>query len=344
MKKITTVLMVLMATLTFAQGSPVGHLTIFSEDGDKFYVILNGEQQNDIPQTNIRIEDLNQPYYNARIQFEDKSLMDITTNNMMIADIDGIMSDVTYKIKRDKNKKGKMKMNFFSSIPVRPDFVPPSNVYVMHYGQPRPAPVQTQTVVVQQQAPQTVVVQQTPPVRGGSVTQTTTTTTTSGGDNINANINVGGINMGFSINDNMGGGSVTQTTTTTTSSSSSHGNHNGGEFQNPRPVVTTPTPVGCPGRSCMRPADYNAALATLKKQAFEDSRLKTAKQIVAVNCLNVDQVIEIANLFSFEDNKLEFAKYAYDFCIEPRNYFKVNGIFSFSSNADELSEYVQSRQ
>lgn len=332
MKKITTLLMVVMATMTFAQGSPFGHLTIFSEDGDKFYVILNGERQNDIPQTNIRIEDLNQPYYNARIQFEDRTLMDITTNNMMIADVDGIMSDVTYKIKRDKNKKGKMKMNFFSSIPVRPDFVPPSNVYVMHYGQPRPAPAQTQTVVVQQ----------APPVRGGTVTQTTTTTTTSDSDNINANVSIGGINMGFSINDNMGGGSVTQTTTTTTSSS--HVNHNGGEFQNPRPVVTTPVPVGCPGRSCMRPADYNAALSTLRNQAFEDSRLKTAKQIVAVNCLNVDQVIEIANLFSFEDNKLEFAKYAYDFCIEPRNYFKVNGIFSFSSNADELSEYVQSRQ
>ena len=58
----------------------------------------------------------------------------------------------------------------------------------------------------------------------------------------------------------------------------------------------------------------------------------------------MDQIIQIANLFSFEDNRLEFAKYAYDFCIEPRNYFKVNGIFSFSSNADELSEYVQSRQ
>ena len=42
--------------------------------------------------------------------------------------------------------------------------------------------------------------------------------------------------------------------------------------------------------------------------------------------------------------KLDFAKYAYDFCIEPRNYFKLNGIFSFSSNVDELSDYVQSRQ
>jgi len=337
MKKITTFLFFIMTSFFFAQGSPIGHLTIFSEDGDKFYLILNGEQQNDIAQTNIRIEDLNQPYYNARIQFEDKTLLDITTNNMMIADIDGIMSDVTYKIRRDKNKKGKMKMNFFSSVPVRPDFVAPSNVYVMHYGQPRPAPVQSQTVVIQQ-APSTVVVQQPTPVRGGAVTQTTTTTTTSGGDQINANIDVGGMNVGFSVNDNMGSGGVTQTTTTTTTTSSStHVNHNGGEYQNPRPV-------GCPGRSCMRPADYNAALATLKKQAFEDSRLKTAKQIVAVNCLNVDQIIQIANLFSFEDNRLEFAKYAYDFCIEPRNYFKVNGIFSFSSNADELSEYVQSRQ
>ena len=54
--------------------------------------------------------------------------------------------------------------------------------------------------------------------------------------------------------------------------------------------------------------------------------------------------MQIANLFSFDDNKLEFAKFAYDYCIEPRNYFKLNGIFSFSSNADELSDYVQSRQ
>lgn len=335
MKKITTILFLIITTFAFAQGSQIGHLTIFSEDGDKFYLILNGEQQNDIPLTNIRIEDLNQPYYNARIQFEDKSLMDITTNNMMIADVDGIMSDVTYKIRRDKNKKGKMKMNFFSSVPVRPDFIPPSNVYVMHYGQPRPANVQSQTVVIQQ-APKTVVVQQPLPVHGGAVTQTTTTTTTSGGDNINANINIGGMNVGFSVNDNVGSGSITQTTTTTTTSST-HINHNGEELESPRPV-------GCPGRSCMRPADYNSALATLKNQAFEDSRLKTAKQIVAVNCLNVDQIIQIAKLFSFEDNRLEFAKYAYDFCIEPRNYFKVNGIFSFSSNADELSEYVQSRQ
>lgn len=317
-RKITFSALLLITSLSYAQLGPVGHLTIFSEDGDKFTLILNGEVINDVPQTNLRVEDLNQPYYNAKIKFEDKTLMDITKNNLMLTDVDGVFADVTYKIKRDKNNKTKMKLNYFSSIPVQPDFIPPSNVHVIHYGQPRPVPV---AVPVQQ------------PVRG--VTQTTTTTTTqTGGASVGVGVNVGGVNMGVIINDNMGGGAVTQTTTTTTTVGGSHAI----DYDAPAPVR------GCNGRSCMTPANFNAALATIKKQSFEDTQLKTAKQVIAANCLNVDQIIQIANTFSFEDNKLEFAKFAYDYCIEPRNYFKLNGIFSFSSNVDELSDYVQSRQ
>ena len=314
-KKITFSAILLFTSLSFAQLGPVGHLTIFSEDGDRFTLILNGEVINDVPQTNLRVEDLNQPYYNAKIRFEDKTLMDITKNNLMLTDVDGIFSDVTYKIRRDKNNKTKMKLNYFSSIPVRPDFIPPSNVHVIHYGQPRPAVV----VPVQQ------------PVVG--VTQTTTTTTTqTGGAAMGVGVSVGGVNMGITINDSMGGGAVTQTTTTTTTVGGGH-------------VADHIEPVrGCNGRSCMTAGNFNAALATIKKQSFEDTRLKTAKQVITANCLNVDQIMQIANTFNFEDNKLEFAKYAYDYCIEPRNYFKLNGIFSFSSNVDELSDYVQSRQ
>ncbi|MDI9256645.1 MULTISPECIES: DUF4476 domain-containing protein [Flavobacterium] len=315
-KKITLTAFLCISALSFAQLGPVGHLTIFSEDGDKFTLILNGEVINDTPQTNLRVEDLNQPYYNAKIKFENSALADITKNNLMLTDVDGVFSDVTYKIRRDKNNKTKMKMNYFSSIPVRPDFIPPSNVHVIHYGQPQPRPV---------------VVQQTT----GGVTQTTTTTTTqTGGTAVGVGVNVGGVNMGISINDSMGGGAVTQTTTTTTTSSV------GGT----RPVDYEEPVRGCNGRSCMTAANFNAALATIKKQSFEDTRLKTAKQVITANCLNVDQIMQIANTFNFEDNKLEFAKYAYDYCIEPRNYFKLNGIFSFSSNVDELSDYVQSRQ
>lgn len=318
-RKITLFAFLLLSSFSFAQygQGPVGHLTIFSEDGDKFFLVLNGEAQNDIPQTNLRIEDLNQPYYNAKIQFEDKTLMDISKNSLMLTDADGTFQDVTYKIKRDKNNKGKMKMNFFSMIPVRQGYVAPSNVYVVHYGQPR-------EVVVQNSNP-----------RGVTQTTTTTTTQTGGGGNIGVGINVGGINMGVSINDNMGGEVVTQTTTTSSTTHSGNvSQHN--DYDNH-------DSAGCGRRSCMPSGNFNVALATIKKQSFEDTRLKTAKQVITANCLNVDQIIQIANTFSFEDNKLEFAKFAYDYCIEPRNYFKLNGIFTFSSNVDELSDYVQSR-
>ena len=86
----------------FAQ-QPFGHLTIFSENGDKFYLILNGEKINEIAQANLRVEELVQPYYNAKVIFEDGSKTEITKNFLQIADVDGIFSDVTYKIKRDKN-------------------------------------------------------------------------------------------------------------------------------------------------------------------------------------------------------------------------------------------------
>ncbi len=311
MNRKLTFLMLLFTVASFAQPIPAGHLTIFSEDGDKFTLILNGEVINDVPQTNLRVEDLNQPYYNAKIKFEDKSLVEISKNNLALTDLDGIFSDVTYKIKRDKNNKTKMKMNYFSSIPVQPNFVPASNVHVIHYGQPAPRPVQ---------------------VIGGSTQTTTTTTTQIGGTNVGVGINVGGVSMGVSINDSMVDGEVTSQTTTTTTHSGNTAIHHG------EPIM------GCGGRSCMTPGNFNAALATISNQSFEETRLKTAKQVIASNCLNVDQIIQIANAFNFEENKLDFCKYAYDYCTDTRNYFKLNGIFSFSSNVDELSDYVQSRQ
>jgi hypothetical protein len=337
-KTITLLVSVLISTFIFAQpGTPVGHLTIFSEDGDKFTLILNGEVINDVPQTNLRVEDLNQPYYSAKIKFQNNLLIEISKNNLMLTDVNGVFSDVTYKIKKDKNNETKMKLTYFSSIAVRPDFIPPSNVHVIHYGQPVPVMSPAGAVVSQTTTTTTTQNGQTisPPI-GSHGSQTTTTTTQTDGVNVGVGVNLGGINVGISINDNMGNGSVTQTSTTTTTHS--------GQTTNTGHVVQSEPVRGCVGAVCMTSNNFNAALETIKQQSFEDTRLKTAKQVITANCLNVDQIILIANTFSFEDNKLDFAKYAYAFCNEPRNYFKLNGIFSFSSNVDILSDYVQSKQ
>jgi hypothetical protein len=51
----------------------------------------------------------------------------------------------------------------------------------------------------------------------------------------------------------------------------------------------------------------------------------------------------ILQLFTFEDNKLELAKFAYDYCIDRENYYRVNDVFTFSSSKDELSRFLQGR-
>jgi hypothetical protein len=102
----------------------------------------------------------------------------------------------------------------------------------------------------------------------------------------------------------------------------------------------TTTNIGC---SEMMAGDFTSALATIKKQAFDDTRLTTAKQIAGSNCLNTNQISSICKEFAFEESKLEFAKFAYDHCSEKKNYFKVNNVFSFSSSTDELNTYIQGR-
>ncbi|MCS6935496.1 MAG: DUF4476 domain-containing protein [Chitinophagales bacterium] len=298
---------------TFAQ--PVGHLTVFSEDGDKFYLIINGERQNNEAQTNIRVEDLTQPQYRVKIIFENTSLGEIS-RNIFIANGDGQYLDVTYRIKRDKNT-GKPKLGAlpFSAVPVTPGFIPPPNTYVVHWGAPATPP------------PGAVINE---PVRGQVTQTTTTTTTTTNTSGIGTQVNVGGVNVGISVTNPNAPNTVTTTTTTTTTTTGA--------------IRPTPTPaVGCVNAYPMSHADFTGALATIRAQNFDDTRLKTARQIAQSNCLSATQIADICKIFSFEENRLAFAKFAYPFCADPGNYHRVNSVFNFSSSSDELNDYIMSR-
>ena len=318
MKKLYLLTALLLTSFISVYAQQYGNLTVFSEDGDKFFLILNGEKQNEEAQANIRVEELNQPYYSARIIFEDKALAPITKNNLMIVDADAKFMDVTYKIKKDKNKK--VKLNYYSMIPVQEDFMPPSGMYVRQFGQPAPQTIVQQPVQVQQ--------------GGGRQTTTTTTTTTSNNNNIGASLNVPGMNVNISISDpDMN----THTTTTTHQTTTTHsGGHQQQQQQQQQPQYTG----NCKGWP-MAAADFSAAKKTINESSFDDTRLSTAKTIASSNCLTCDQITQICNLFSFEDNKLAFAKFAYKYTTDPKNYFKVNNVFSFSSSKEELNEFIQ---
>ncbi len=105
-------------------------------------------------------------------------------------------------------------------------------------------------------------------------------------------------------------------------------------------MVAHETFTNCQGYA-MRPADFLAALKSVKSSGFDETRLSTAKSIVSSNCLKVNQIIDICKAMSFEESKLDFAKYAYSYCVDAKNYFMANKVFSFENSKTELNEMIQ---
>ena len=90
----------------------------------------------------------------------------------------------------------------------------------------------------------------------------------------------------------------------------------------------------------MGKADLAAALKAVEAAGKDEDKLITAKELITSNCLLVSQVKEFCVLFKTEKTKLAFAKFAYKYTIDPKNYFKVNNVFTFATSKEELSNFT----
>ena len=302
MKKFSFLLLTYLPLILLAQTQRTGNLTIFSEDGDKFFLVLNGERQNNVAQANLRIEELPLPQYHTKIIFQDSSIATLTKNGLSITGFDDVLMDVTYKLRKDKT--GKAKLNYYTAIPVQQDFIPAFGTYVFHYGKPSIMGVST-----------------------GSAITTTTVTTSTSSEVISANLNLPGISMNVSISDPFLAESHVITTSTTTTST----NNNNNQSVNSKARCKKGT---------MNQVEFSSAIKVIKNGSFDDTKISTAKTVCSANCVTSEQIVEICKLFSFEESKLTFAKYAFQYCTNPEKYFKVNEVFSFSSSKEQLNDFI----
>ncbi|MGK0378539.1 MAG: hypothetical protein ACJA1Z_002354 [Patiriisocius sp.] len=87
--------------------------------------------------------------------------------------------------------------------------------------------------------------------------------------------------------------------------------------------------------------DFNKALEAIKNKTCSEAQPRVAKQIAQRIFGSYKQITIIKTRFSFDSNKLEFAKYAYLFCFNPYNYWKANDAFGFDSAIDELNLFLE---
>jgi len=100
--------------------------------------------------------------------------------------------------------------------------------------------------------------------------------------------------------------------------------------------------IGC--EPPVTPVRYKDMLKAVKKQSFDENKLRVAKQIIKENtCMTVDQLVGILNLLDFERNKLDLAKFAYHYVYDIKNYYKVNNVFDFESSIRKLDAYIKNQ-
>jgi hypothetical protein len=86
---------------------------------------------------------------------------------------------------------------------------------------------------------------------------------------------------------------------------------------------------------------FASLVETIKKESFDDSRMAIARSVIDQHFFTAAQAKQVIALFSFENSKLDIAKYLYGRTTDPKNYFIVYSVFTFSKTKEELGEYIR---
>lgn len=115
-------------------------------------------------------------------------------------------------------------------------------------------------------------------------------------------------------------------------------------FVNPQVNGNTANPTNINGYyQPVNETIYQTFLNSIKGEINDNNKLRSAKSFVKQNYLSSEQIAGIAKELNFDKNRLEFAKYAYTYCVNKGNYFLLKDVFSFNSNYNTLLKYLEGK-
>lgn len=109
-----------------------------------------------------------------------------------------------------------------------------------------------------------------------------------------------------------------------------------------------PNGGGYPGSSVsynrvMSPAEAESLVAAVHRQSFDKDKLPMARLALSETGLRAEDLTRLMKELSFEDSKMELAKYGSSRVVDRQNLYRLNEGFTFSHSASELQEYLQQR-
>ena len=294
------------------------NLVIFSEDSEPFYAFVNGVKQNGHAETNVKLTGIT-PNISLRIEFENKALPKLTKTMSLEPGFEH-----TARIKKDKKTQA-LKLQYFGQVPIAESTA--GAIPTVEYHTAEDAAATTGSATDNSHN------------GNNSVTSTTTTTQVGNTESVAVNMNMAGVGITM-VTPAMTTTMQTTTSSTVTQSSSSTGSTFSDEQHSTQTTTAAaPARTGC--GTAMSTSNFAKMKQSVESKPFSDTKMSTAKVATKNACLSVAQIKEITKLFSMDDDKLAYAKYAYDYCVDKANYYQVSEVFSFSSTTDEFNKFLE---
>ena len=117
--------------------------------------------------------------------------------------------------------------------------------------------------------------------------------------------------------------------------------------EEPKPPVEVeraPTAVYNYESPCtMNDDQYQNALRSIEAKPFSEEKMEMVMLVTKDKCLTNDQIRGIARQFNFEEQSLEFVKYAYDKATEKSTFYLLEDVFKFNSSKDAFRKFLKEK-
>ena len=87
-------------------------------------------------------------------------------------------------------------------------------------------------------------------------------------------------------------------------------------------------------------SEFKSILTSIDDQTFADDQMEMSKKHIQKKCLTIEQMKEIVNIFSMDDDKLEMIKYLYDYSYQQNLFFEFRDLLTFNSTQKELDDFL----
>lgn len=97
-------------------------------------------------------------------------------------------------------------------------------------------------------------------------------------------------------------------------------------------------------RPTLSQESFNLLVQTVKKQQFDAEKMTILKTAALGGQLKSHHIAELTKLIGSESSRIDWARFAYDYCLDKENYYLVIDALTFNSSKRELEQYLINKQ